>query len=105
MCKQCASIEWSYVGASTCTLCATDYFVDPYIDDDGEHCTSCPSKGTDCDTDGTATLGNLPIADGYWRISNASMDVLECKPLGAACVGGSNFSDGGEGYCAEGYQG
>ena len=105
VCKQCSSIEYSYVGASECTLCAADYFNDPFIDDDDEHCSLCPSTGTACDTDGTATLGTLPIARHYWRISNESTDILECKPLPHGCAGGANFTDSGNGYCFPGYEG
>jgi hypothetical protein len=105
VCKQCASIEYSYLGASECSLCAAGYFVDPHIDDDSEHCSKCEDTGTDCDKDGTAFLGNLPVAKRYWRISNESTEILMCVPISQGCAGGSNFTEGGNGYCNTGYEG
>ena len=108
VCKQCDSIKWSREGSSECTLCAANYFVDPNRDDsqdDSTHCTKCPTRGTSCDADGKYALSNLPIDAEFWRISEASTIVLPCKPLPNACVGGENFTDSGNGYCAMGYQG
>eukprot|EP00614_Pseudopedinella_elastica_P022796 CAMPEP_0172644010 /NCGR_PEP_ID=MMETSP1068-20121228/238987_1 /TAXON_ID=35684 /ORGANISM="Pseudopedinella elastica, Strain CCMP716" /LENGTH=1130 /DNA_ID=CAMNT_0013458191 /DNA_START=782 /DNA_END=4171 /DNA_ORIENTATION=- len=60
-------------------------------------CLRCPSLAT-C-LSGT-TIPTLDIERGAWRVSNTSMDVLEC-PIEVACPGGPGAST----QCNEGYQG
>ena len=54
-------------------------------------CNLCPLPGTTCDTVGT-TLETMPLAHGYWRPHNASLDVRPCKDQSAGsrsgCGGG-----------------
>ena len=47
-----------------------------------------------------ATLGNLPLEEGFWRTTNSSMDVVECI-VPEACVGGNKPGD----YCRVGHTG
>ncbi|CAN0346420.1 unnamed protein product, partial [Scytosiphon promiscuus] len=44
------------------------------------------------------TLESLYVLSGYWRSSNSSRDIRECKEP-AACIGGT------QGLCASGYEG
>ena len=60
-------------------------------------CLRCPSFAT-C-LSGT-TIPTLDIERGAWRVSNTSMDVLEC-PIEVACPGGPGTTT----QCNEGYQG
>jgi hypothetical protein len=62
------------------------------------------TQGTNCDADGSATQTELTLKPGYWRIESTSTTVHPC-PLLDGCVGSATFSDGGDGYCAEGYTG
>ena len=66
-------------------------------------CKTCP-EGTECTSNGGASQENLTIAEGYWRISALSVDVIEC-PLPGGCAGASTFSQLGDGYCSVGYTG
>ena len=70
-------------------------------------CRECPSKGVTCERTGTR-LERVDIDAGYFRISAQSYESTEIRkcPWGlTACKGGTNFSDGGNGYCHEGYEG
>lgn len=61
-------------------------------------CEELPT-GTVAVHDGT-TAWTLCLAEGYYRDSELSLDILECYRH-EACVGGN----GVEGYCADGYEG
>ena len=50
-------------------------------------CKPCPLPGTTCDNIGT-TLETIPLAHGYWRPHNASLDVRPCKDLSAGSESG-----------------
>ena len=63
----------------------------------------CPT-GASCDENGGSTQELLTVKPGYWRVAALSVDVLEC-PVKRICVGGRNFTDNGDGYCAEGQMG
>ena len=63
----------------------------------------CP-EGTDCPEDGGSTIEVLNIEKGYWRIAADSSTIIECRIPGA-CVGGTDFTAEGDGYCALGYTG
>jgi len=47
-----------------------------------------------------ATLGSLPLVEGYWRTTNSSTDVRPC-PTQDSCLGGTDLNL----YCADGHQG
>ena len=108
-CVKCPGSLYSLPASTTCELCRRDYYLDPF----GE-CQACPT-GSVCKYDGENTYTELEIAKGYWRISETSVDVLEC-PLAEACNGqgtaaleanssqrrlGSFSND----YCTPGYKG
>ena len=44
---------------------------------DTRTCTSCPSQGVDCDSEGV-TLARLVLYDGFWRAHNLSTNVQPC---------------------------
>jgi hypothetical protein len=48
-------------------------------------------------------LMSLPLAAGFWRISPNVASIRAC-PYPGACIGGANFTDSGDGYCASSYQ-
>merc|ERR1719469_923398 len=64
--------------------------VDFYLDNATE-CKQCPLPGTSCNAVGT-TLVTLPLAHGFWRPSNESVDVRPCPDEGggnaSGCGGG-----------------
>merc|ERR1740139_1426562 len=64
--------------------------VDFYLDNATE-CKPCPLPGTSCNAVGT-TLETLPLAHGFWRPSNESVDVRPCPDEGggnaSGCGGG-----------------
>jgi hypothetical protein len=97
-CEDCPGDGYSSSGSTTCTLCNKVF----YYSLDGQ-CIRCP-EGTSCPTDGGSTLENLFIEENFWRIAADSPIILECR-LPDACVGGSNFTSNGDGYCKEGYTG
>ena len=47
-----------------------------------------------------ATLNKLPLKKQFWRTTDDSTDVMECK-VKAACLGGNDTSA----YCLEGHEG
>jgi len=53
---------------------------------------------------GNATLANLNLKKGYWRIATTSTIVYPC-PSSGACTGGSDFGAHGNGYCNLGNEG
>lgn len=61
-------------------------------------CKNLP-EGAAASSAGT-TLATLDLAEGFYRTSNKSDDVLECYRKGS-CMGGLNASN----YCATGYEG
>lgn len=104
-CEKCPGPSYSLPASTTCELCRRDYYLDPYGD-----CQARPT-GSVCKYDGESTYIDLEIDRGYWRISENSVDVLEC-PLPEACDGRStslevngsrrlrSFSND---YCSPGY--
>ena len=95
-CRACPLPTWSIAGSTSCPLCAAGYFYHQAT------CYECPS-GAECAA-GSSTLSALDLNRGYWRLSDASTEVLSCDSA-RMCEGGTIFSDGGDGYCAEGYAG
>ena len=69
-----------------------------------EQCVACPFDSTDCPADGGSTQEVITIKPGYWRASATGQSFLAC-PIDDSCVGGTNFTDGGDGYCAKGHTG
>ena len=53
-----------------------------------DQCCSCPVSGTRC-TNGSITLIDLPIAPGYFRPSDGSVDVRRCPDAAVNCSGRS----------------
>jgi hypothetical protein len=69
-------------------------------------CALCSAiRGVRCDVD--ATTAKLNLTGGYWRHSNATLEVWRCKSSGSwsPCVGGVDGGALGDGYCALGYRG
>ena len=98
ICEDCPGDGYSDPGATTCTLCNKLF----YYSLDGQ-CVRCP-EGTDCPTDGGSTIEMLTLKEGFWRISSSSSDFLQC-PMPGACIGGTAFTNKGNGYCNEGHGG
>ena len=94
----CPGNFFSSASSSGCFSCLKGF----YYSNKGT-CEACP-VGTVCKSNGGASQLNLTIAEGYWRISPLSVDVIEC-PLPGGCAGASIFSQLGDGYCAVGYTG
>ncbi|CAN0155805.1 unnamed protein product, partial [Ectocarpus fasciculatus] len=69
-------------------------------------CLQCASfdgaEGLDCESPG-ATLASMPVREGYWRSSQASLVVHGCLHSDA-CAGGTQVSSSDD-YCKEGYTG
>jgi hypothetical protein len=61
-------------------VCRVSYYRAP----DGD-CLTCP-VGSDC-SDAGVTLSTLPVVVGYFRASNASIDVRRCPDAGENCGG------------------
>ena len=97
-CADCPGNTYSVSGATACQRCLRSF----YWSVDNE-CVLCPD-GTSCEEDGGSTQISLAVISGFWRIDAGSTEIHDC-PLPKACVGAANFSDGGDGYCAEGYGG
>ena len=53
-----------------------------------DQCCSCPVSGTRC-TNGSINLVDLPIAPGYFRPSDGSVDVRRCPDAAVNCSGRS----------------
>eukprot|EP00615_Pteridomonas_danica_P015791 CAMPEP_0114404630 /NCGR_PEP_ID=MMETSP0102-20121206/19743_1 /TAXON_ID=38822 ORGANISM="Pteridomonas danica, Strain PT" /NCGR_SAMPLE_ID=MMETSP0102 /ASSEMBLY_ACC=CAM_ASM_000212 /LENGTH=458 /DNA_ID=CAMNT_0001569507 /DNA_START=749 /DNA_END=2122 /DNA_ORIENTATION=+ len=97
-CDECSGDTYSTVGSTSCDLCLRNF----YYADDGE-CKDCP-HGVSCEGDGNSTQSLLKIDKNYWRVAEKSVDILSC-PIDGACLGGRSFTDDGDGYCEEGYEG
>jgi hypothetical protein len=97
-CSDCPGDSTSLPGSSACNLC-NKFF---YASLQGT-CEAC-AEGMVCDTDGGATQVALPLAKDYWRISGSTEVVHKCH-WPKACLGGNEFKDKGDGYCAVGYEG
>ena len=98
--EQCVCKAGSYMApdlnssaGSTCSLCENTEQIDKSRAARGD------ARGYECRKPG-ATLGQLPVAAGFWRQSNQSRFVRPCFTA-AACVGGSNSTQ----YCAVGHTG
>ena len=70
-----------------------------------EHCASCNDvAGIECTHPG-ASLAALPLESGWWRLSDATTDVVDCTTESvsgtkSACTGGGGgeaAADGGAG--------
>jgi len=94
----CPGNFFSSAASSGCFRCLAGF----YYSIKGS-CEACP-VGTVCNSNGGATQENLTIAEGYWRVSSFSVDVIECPLLGG-CAGASDFTELGDGYCSIGYTG
>eukprot|EP00611_Tribonema_gayanum_P009046 TRINITY_DN18761_c0_g1_i1.p1 TRINITY_DN18761_c0_g1~~TRINITY_DN18761_c0_g1_i1.p1 ORF type:complete len:1245 (+),score=365.94 TRINITY_DN18761_c0_g1_i1:193-3927(+) len=71
----------------------------------GAQCQQCDPRLLQCDHTGIG-YSTLPLLSSMWRGTNVTgeEDVLECWNR-AACKGGTDFGDTGDGYCSEGYTG
>ncbi|KAG5183866.1 hypothetical protein JKP88DRAFT_290157 [Tribonema minus] len=71
----------------------------------GAQCQQCDPRLLQCDHTGIG-YSTLPLLSSMWRGTNVTgeEDVLECWNR-AACKGGADFGDTGDGYCSEGYTG
>ena len=78
---------------SGCSIVTNSIFADPLA---VEICSAVPSYTTS--TGARDTVASLALDPGYWRSSNASLEISECYNSNA-CLGG--VSD----YCAPGYSG
>jgi len=100
MCLECTKPDWSGGNApKTCDQCVPGFFKDHGV------CTECP-EGATCD--GTTSHDDLVLNPGFWRITDDSSTIVAlyaCPSGSAACLGGANFSNGGNSYCAVGYTG
>jgi len=97
-CIDCPGNTYSVRGAAACEACLRGFF---YTLE--ETCRACP-EGTSCLVDGGSTQEQLTIEPKNWRISGKTDVIHEC-PYPEACLGGSEFTDEGNGYCAVGYKG
>lgn len=97
-CTDCPGNFFSSAAGTKCSKCIKEY----YYSLDGE-CELCPT-GTSCSSDGGSAQEDIELLKGYWRISPTSIEIFRC-PFKGACVGGSNVSDRGDSYCADGFQG
>lgn len=68
-------------------------------------CTRCPD-GAECTSN--SLLGTLDLQPGHWRLGAKTTDIRRCLYNGngtSPCVGGTNTSVDGVGYCQPGHQG
>lgn len=96
VCQKCPETKYSLSGNTSCELCSSGYFLH------GSTCRSCLS-GASCTKNGLF-LSNIHIMQGFWRISAESELIYSC-PMPHSCQGGSNFTEEGDSYCADGYTG
>lgn len=105
-CLDCPTSRYSDEGAPNCDFCDVGYFLDAnseyYHSKDTSTglCRPCPKFGVKCKSVGQ-TVEELEIKPGFWRRFKDDWAVRRC-PVGAACVGGTNFDDS---YCEEGAEG
>lgn len=85
---------------------AFEYAVPVPVGDGDVTCEPCAvlsgAEGVDCELAG-ATLAALPIKQGYWRSSTASLEIHSCLHSDA-CAGATRVSSSDD-YCQEGYSG
>lgn len=103
-CTPCPTNQLTDVkGASSpaACVCKVDYFLLPSADPPCQSCTSSMVCAVP-----NVTLRTLPLAPGYWRLSDQSLESIRCDPPGAAadsaCLGGLVGSDL---TCAAGHKG
>ena len=98
-CSLCPPPYYSAGATTECNQCTRGFY---YSLD--EQCVACPFDSTDCPADGGSTQEVITIKPGYWRATATGQSFLAC-PVDYSCVGGTNFTDGGDGYCAKGHTG
>ena len=83
-CMECPAHATSPEGSVSIEqcVCTADHYDE--LEGGGVRCKLCPS-GSQCDDDGIA-LSTLPIKRGYYRHSNASVDVRRCPDAAANCA-------------------
>ena len=105
-CSQCLERMSSDSGATTCDVCADDFYLhDSSAPATQENCHACP-KDAVCGW-GT-TLESLVLPRNHWRLSQSTVDIHSCPEEGgveeSTCVGGVD-STNGTGYCLSSYSG
>lgn len=88
----CASCGAGLTASADATACVVQLgFVALQADAGGDAPVATEScedlEGADCTHENT-TLASLPLHEGYWRASAASLDIRECEPL-EFCRGGA----------------
>jgi len=104
-CRDCPARSWSEIASPSLQSCFCNVgFYDVTNGVDVE-CVACPTPGTSC-TLAAVTLATLPITDGFWRWSNASIDIKSCSNE-QACAGGNGTraADGSGPWCRDGLRG
>ena len=77
-------------------LCEADYYNDVDATTSGVQCLPCPI-GSSCGQPGT-TKAALPLKSGFFRMSNATVDVRACSDAAVGC-------EAGRSECAESHSG
>ena len=107
VCEKCPGQLDSLGGYEPCNICLYNHYYDESLPKD-ERCQPCPlntngDNGAIC-TSGLSAITSLELLHDNWRISSSSNTLRPC-PFSGSCVGGSDFGEGGDGYCAAGYTG
>ena len=83
-CKPCPAFSESPPSSITALSCrcASGFYdasgqTDEELAINGPLCLTCPTPGTKCEMVGL-TLQNMTVLEGYWRLSNKSVDLRTC---------------------------
>eukprot|EP00965_Chrysotila_dentata_P258687 6213311-Pleurochrysis_carterae.AAC.11 len=105
-CRVCATGTSSSIGNAACSICDSGFYKN-FSFDSGDACTDCSFvNGIACPRN--STLDNLRIRQGYWRHSEQTRVVYDCRNGEngwTPCAGGRDAGVEGDGYCAPGYEG
>ena len=72
LCEACEGYgTWSLAGADTCAWCAEGF----YLDEGDGRCNDCPNWAI-CGA--YTTIETLRLRQGYWRLTNRTLDAREC---------------------------
>ena len=88
-------------------LCAAGYYRrNAYLP--ATDCIPCPSDTPALNCQSNATTESLNVSEGYWRLTETSLEAVECaipSDKASPCKGGTDVGTEGSGYCIEGHSG
>ena len=85
--------------ATECSICAEHYFRPTAASWAIAECDDCPA---DSECPMNTTLATMQLHPGFWRLSNLTSKIYECKGGNQSCLGGATPADAS---CATGHAG